>query len=195
MTVSSFILLVQGEKIVTRSESNNKGVVIYCYCQVLIAEKMNLKNEMYFALLLDRASAGPIAIACSRGGTSIEDLAEQFPNLIIREPIDSKLGMTKSQATSIAEKLELKYCKVDDAAEQIMQLYKLFIQKDCTMLEINPLAESADGVLIAADAKLNFDDNASFRQKGVYQCSKMMALQFALSVDFAILDFCRTFQR
>lgn len=151
----------------TRFESDVKGGVVYLYRQVLIAEKMNLKNEMYFALLLDRASAGPIAIACSRGGTSIEDLAEQFPSLIIREPIDSKLGMTKSQAISIAEKLELKYCKVDDAAEQLIRLYKLFIEKDCTMLEVNPLAESADGLLIAADAKLNFDDNAGFRQKGV----------------------------
>tara|TARA_B100000405_G_scaffold85214_1_gene59020 strand:- start:2111 stop:3043 length:933 start_codon:yes stop_codon:yes gene_type:complete len=134
---------------------------------VLVAQKLNLINEMYFAILLDRASAGPMVIACSEGGTSIEDLAETHPDKIIRMKIDVETGLLESQARDLADRLEVNG-SISDAVAQLKALYDVFISSDCTMLEINPLAETAEGMLIAADAKLNFDDNAEYRQKNLF---------------------------
>ena len=134
---------------------------------LLLAKKMNLVAEKYFAILLDRTTMGPLIIACSEGGTSIEDLAEKYPEKIIKEPIDMKAGITDAQALKIAEGLEVTGSKAE-AAEQIKALYNLFVESDCTMVEVNPLAEDADGKLIAADAKIGFDDNASFRQAEIF---------------------------
>ena len=134
---------------------------------VLIAQKLNLINEMYFAILLDRASAGPMVIACSEGGTSIEDLAETHPDKIIRMKIDVETGLSEAQARDLADRLEVNG-SVSDAVAQLKALYDVFISSDCTMLEINPLAETAERMLIAADAKLNFDDNAEYRQKSLF---------------------------
>jgi succinyl-CoA synthetase beta subunit len=134
---------------------------------VLVAQKMKLINEMYFAILLDRASAGPMVIACSEGGTSIEDLAEKHPEKIIRMKIDIKTGLTEAQARDLAERLDVKG-SISDAVTQLQALYDVFINNDCTMLEINPLAETNELQLIAADAKLNFDDNAEYRQKDLF---------------------------
>lgn len=134
---------------------------------LLVAHKMKFTREMYFALLLDRQSAGPMAIACSEGGTSIEDLAEKHPDKIIKLPIDISKGMTDAQAAKLVDGLAVKGDK-KAAAMQLQALYKLFCEKDCTMVEINPLAETADGMLVAADAKLGFDDNAAFRQKELF---------------------------
>eukprot|EP00850_Spirogloea_muscicola_P024197 SM000475S16796 [mRNA] locus=s475:90:2493:+ [translate_table: standard] len=136
--------------------------------KVLVAEKLDLVNEMYFALALDRASAGPVIIACSKGGTSIEELAEKYPDMIIKVPVDAHEGITDEQAATVAAGLKLKVVDKKAAAEQVKKLFELFTQADCTLLEINPLAETKDGRLVAADAKLNFDDNAAYRQKDIF---------------------------
>ncbi|MCO5573355.1 hypothetical protein L7F22_027124 [Adiantum nelumboides] len=136
--------------------------------QVYLCEKLSLVNEMYFAIALDRASAGPVIIACSKGGTSIEDLAEKYPDMIIKVPVDIWTGITDKEAAKVVDGLSLKVSDRSAAIEQIKNLYKLFTEKDCTLLEINPLAETAEKKLVAADAKLNFDDNAAFRQKDVF---------------------------
>lgn len=129
-----------------------------------LAAKMKLTNEMYFAILLDRGTAGPMMIGCSEGGTSIEDLAEKYPEKIIKIPVDIREGITDAQANEMVEGLAVTTDK-KAAAEQIKNLYNMFTACDCTMVEVNPLAETEDGKLIAADAKLGFDDNAAFRQK------------------------------
>merc|ERR1719482_719843 len=107
-------------------------------------------------------------IACSEGGTSIEDLAEQYPDKILKMPVDINVGITDEQALKVVDGLK---CSGDKAAaaEQIKALYKLFVEADCTMVEVNPLAEDAAGNLIAADAKVGFDDNASFRQGPIFE--------------------------
>lgn len=132
-----------------------------------IAKKMKLKREMYFAILLDRKTAGPIMIGCSEGGTSIEDLAEKFPEKIIKIPVDIRTGITDEQAMQMAQGLAVTG-DLKAASQQIKNLYNLFAKCDCTMVEVNPLAEDADGNLIAADAKLGFDDNAAYRQKDIF---------------------------
>ncbi|KAJ7565792.1 hypothetical protein O6H91_02G075200 [Diphasiastrum complanatum] len=136
--------------------------------QVYICEKLSIVNEMYFAIALDRASAGPVIIACSKGGTSIEDLAEKYPDMIIKVPINISTGITNEDAAKAVEGLAPKVAKKDEAIEQVKRIYKLFCESDCTLVEINPLVETADKKLVAADAKLNFDDNAAFRQKEIF---------------------------
>ena len=131
-----------------------------------IAKKMKLTREMYFAILLDRKSAGPMMIGCGEGGTSIEDLAERYPDKIIKIPIDIRTGVTDEQALTMVNGLGVTTDKTA-AADQIKRLYKLFCDSDCTMVEVNPLAETTEG-LLAADAKLGFDDNAAFRQKALF---------------------------
>ncbi|KAH8098002.1 succinate-CoA ligase [Aureococcus anophagefferens] len=114
---------------------------------VMVAEKMNLVNEMYFAILLDRAFGGPVVVACAEGGTSIEDLAESSPEKIIKVPIDVVAGLTDANAEAIVAGLGVSGDK-EAAKKQIASLY--------------------EGTLIAADAKIGFDDNAAFRQKDIF---------------------------
>jgi len=135
---------------------------------VLLAKKMDLKREFYFAIMMDRASQGPMIIACSEGGTSIEDLAESNPEMIIKVPVSLEEGITDDQIATVVNGLGVSGDKTE-AGKQIKALYDLFVDKDCTMVEVNPLAEDADGNLIAADAKIGFDDNASFRQPDVFE--------------------------
>merc|ERR550514_1592497 len=111
---------------------------------LLIAKKMALVNEKYFAILLDRSTMGPLIIACSEGGTSIEDLAEKYPEKIIKVPVAMDIGITDAQALEVAKGLECSG-SLDAAADQIKALYKLFADSDCTMVEVNPLAEDVDG--------------------------------------------------
>jgi len=105
---------------------------------------------------------GPLIISCSEGGTSIEDLAASHPDKILKTPIDINFGITDEQAMAVVNGLEVTGDK-GAAAEQIKSLYKLFVDEDCTMVEVNPLAEDVNGTLLAADAKVGFDDNSAFR--------------------------------
>ena len=152
-----------GEILVTK-QTGPEGKPVNC---LYVAKKMELKNEKYFAILLDRGSGGPLVIACSEGGTSIEDLAEKFPDKIIKVPTDINAGITDDQVAQIVAGLEVSGDQAA-AADQVRGLYNLFLDSDCTMVEVNPLAEDPEGNLIAADAKLGFDDNASFRQKELF---------------------------
>lgn len=134
---------------------------------VLLAKKMQLEREFYFAIMMDRASQGPMIIACAEGGTSIEDLAESNPEKIIKVPVNLEEGITDAQIQTVVDGLTVTGDK-QAAGEQIRALYQLFVDKDCTMVEVNPLAEDSEGNLIAADAKIGFDDNAAFRQAEIF---------------------------
>jgi len=162
--VADYASKMLGQTLVTK-QSGPAGKPVN---EVLIAKKMDLVNEMYFAILLDRASGGPVIIACSEGGTSIEDLAEEKPELIVKVPIHPINGITDAQAAEVVEGLKVTTDK-EAAKEQIKALYNLFVKADCTMVEVNPLAEDSSGLLLAADAKVGFDDNASFRQKDIFK--------------------------
>merc|ERR1719163_1777164 len=103
------------------------------------------------------------------GGTSIEDIAEEDPSAIIKAPVDIIQGLTKAGADDMATKMGFEGEQVAKASDVIMGLYSTFINCDCTMLEINPFAELADGRVIVCDAKVNFDDNAEFRQQAIFE--------------------------
>ncbi|CAA3021719.1 succinate-- ligase [ADP-forming] subunit beta, mitochondrial [Olea europaea subsp. europaea] len=121
------------------------------FSKVYLCDKLSLVNEMYFAITLDRKSAGPLIIACKKGGTSIEDLAEKHPELIVKVPIDVFTGITDEDAAKVVDGLSPKVADRNASIEQI-----------------NPMAETSGKQLVAADAKLNFDDNAAFRQKEIF---------------------------
>lgn len=137
--------------------------------KVYLCQKLSLVNEMYFAITLDRSSAGPLIIACKKGGTSIEDLAEKFPDMIVKVSVDVFKGITDDDAAKVVDGFAPKVADRNASIEQVKKLYELFCKTDCTLLEINPIAETSDNQLVAADAKLNFDDNAAFRQKEIFE--------------------------
>ena len=117
---------------------------------LLIAKKMNLVNEMYFAIMLDRTTMGPLIIACAEGGTSIEDLAEKFPEKIIKVPVKIEEGITDAQAAKVVDGLAVGGDKTA-AAEQIKALYKLFVESDCTMcVEVSYQRPATDAPLLTA---------------------------------------------
>lgn len=135
---------------------------------IMFAEKFQIKTEKYFAILMDRGSGGPIMIGSKTGGTSIEDIAAKDPTAIVKLPVDIMEGISPAQAQEMAGKMGFEGEQAKKAAKSIESLYKVFIECDCTMVEINPFAELTDGRVIVCDAKVGFDDNAEFRQKQIH---------------------------
>eukprot|EP00928_Gymnodinium_smaydae_P036951 TRINITY_DN2573_c0_g1_i3.p1 TRINITY_DN2573_c0_g1~~TRINITY_DN2573_c0_g1_i3.p1 ORF type:complete len:427 (-),score=130.92 TRINITY_DN2573_c0_g1_i3:121-1401(-) len=136
---------------------------------LMLAEKVSIADEKYFAILMDRGSNGPLIIASKTGGTSIEDIAEADPTAILKMPVDIISGITSEMATKMATDMGYKGDQIKAAAELICNLYNVFIECDCTMLEINPLATLEDGRVLVCDSKVGFDDNAEFRQKAIHE--------------------------
>merc|ERR1712062_532621 len=116
----------------------------------------------------ERSMNGPCCIASSEGGVNIEEVAASNPDAIVKFPIDCVEGLSQAGSKDVAVKLGIHESKVYDVAQILQNLYKLFISKDATMVEINPFAEDANGGFFCLDAKLRFDDNAEYRQKGVF---------------------------
>jgi len=136
--------------------------------QVFVCERYYLRKEMYFAILLDRKAGGPAMVVSSQGGMDIETVAKDSPDAIYVEPIDITKGPTPEQTRRVAEKMGFSASKIEEAQAQMNKLYEFFRKYDCTLLEINPIAETSSGAVMAMDAKLNFDDNSSFRQRDVF---------------------------
>jgi len=136
---------------------------------LMLAEKVDIESEKYFAILMDRASGGPLLIGSKTGGTSIEDIAAADPSAILKNAVDIMDGISTDTAMKMAGEMGYAGAQQKDAATLIANLYKVFIECDCTMLEINPLATLKDGRVLVCDAKVNFDDNAEFRQKAIHE--------------------------
>jgi len=152
-----------GHKLIT-IQTGPKGRLV---SKLYIQERLYSRRELYFAIVMDRSHDGPVVVVSQRGGMNIEDVAKETPEEIFKFPIDIKVGLTKKQSENIAEALGFTVLK--DAAEQFMNLWKLFVEKDATLLEINPLIETPSLQVICADAKINFDDNSDFRQKELFE--------------------------
>merc|ERR1711994_571196 len=135
---------------------------------VMVTERKYTRKEYYIAFMNERAFNGPVIIASSEGGVNIEETAEKNPDAIVKFPIDVMEGLSKEGARNVAEKLGVNSAKLDDVADILLNLYKLFTTKDASMVEINPFAEDNSGNFVCLDAKLKFDDNADFRQKAVF---------------------------
>ena len=135
--------------------------------KLLVAEALEIKRELYFAILIDRETSGPLIIASTEGGVEIEKTAEESPEKIIRELIDPALGLQPYQTRKIAKQLGFASTEMRAACKLFSSLYRLFISSDCSMVEVNPLVVTKGGDVFALDAKFNFDDNALFRQPDV----------------------------
>jgi succinyl-CoA synthetase beta subunit len=131
--------------------------------RVLVAESADIAREIYFAVLLDRATAAPVIVASTEGGVEIEAVAAKSPEKIIREPIDPLTGLQPFQTRKLAKQLGFESSQLKSVSKLLEGLYRTFIAYDCSMVEVNPLVVTAKGDVLALDAKFNFDDNALYR--------------------------------
>ena len=131
--------------------------------RVLVAESAEIVREIYFAVLLDRATAAPLIVASTEGGVEIETVAAKSPEKIIREPIDPLAGLQPFQTRKLAKQLGFESSQIKSASKLFEGLYRTFIAFDCSMVEVNPLVVTTKGDALALDAKFNFDDNALYR--------------------------------
>ena len=131
--------------------------------KVLVAESAEIAREIYFAILLDRATAVPLIVASPEGGVEIETVAVKSPEKIIREAIDPLAGLQPFQTRKLAKQLGFDSSQLKSASKLFEGLYRTFIAFDCSMVEVNPLVVTAKGDVLALDAKFNFDDNALYR--------------------------------
>jgi succinyl-CoA synthetase beta subunit len=152
-----------GSRLVTH-QTGPEGRIVK---RVLIEEGLQIQKEYYLGIVIDRAVAKPVLMASKAGGMEIEKVAEESPDLILKEPIEISLGLTAFQARKLAFGLELPPTLVNQAAGFMMALYKAFQDTDASLAEINPFLLTADGTFYALDAKLNFDDNALYRHPDI----------------------------
>jgi succinyl-CoA synthetase beta subunit len=131
--------------------------------KVLVAESADIAREIYFAILLDRATAAPLIVASTEGGVEIEAVAAKSPEKIIREAIDPLAGLQPFQTRKVAKQLSFDSSQLKNASKLFEGIYRTFIAFDCSMVEVNPLAVTTKGEVLALDAKFNFDDNALYR--------------------------------
>jgi succinyl-CoA synthetase beta subunit len=135
--------------------------------KVLVAESAQIAREVYFAILLDRATAAPLIVASTEGGVEIEAVAAKSPEKIIRESIDPLAGLQPFQTRKLAKQLQFESSQLKAVSKLFDGLYRAFIGLDCSMVEVNPLVVTPKGEVLALDAKFNFDDNALFRHPEV----------------------------
>jgi succinyl-CoA synthetase beta subunit len=150
-------------KLVT-PQTGPEGKVVH---KVLVEEGVNIGQEMYLGITVDRGKECPVLIASKEGGMEIEELAKTSPEKIIKEWVDPGVGLKPFQVSKIAFGLQLDANLRRPVSQLITSLYKLFVDKDCSLAEINPLVVTREGQAIALDAKLNFDDNGLYRHKEV----------------------------
>ncbi len=135
--------------------------------RLLIEEGCDIQKEYYIGLVLDRATSRVVMMASEEGGTEIEEVAAATPEKIFKEVIDPVVGLTGFQARRLAFNINIPHDLLGKAVKFMIGLYTAFVEKDCSIAEINPLVTTGDGEVLALDAKLNFDDNALFRQKDI----------------------------
>ena len=132
--------------------------------KVLLAEGVKFHSEIYVGMTIDRNSKSVILMASREGGVEIEEVAKENPDAIIKVPIEADLGMTTFAARKIAFRLFDDFNLVKQAADLFQKMYQICLDTDASLVEINPLVITDDNKLLALDGKMNFDDNAMFRQ-------------------------------
>lgn len=137
--------------------------------RLLIEEGCDIQKEYYVGFVLDRDSSRVVLMASEEGGTEIEEVAEKTPEKIFKEYIDPVVGLTPFQARRIAFNINIPKELVNQSVKFMLGLYQVFVEKDCSIAEINPLVTTGDGRVMALDAKLNFDSNALYRHKDIVE--------------------------
>ncbi|MBK8725414.1 MAG: ADP-forming succinate--CoA ligase subunit beta [Holophagaceae bacterium] len=134
---------------------------------VFISDPVDIDRELYLAFLVDRVTSRVTLMASTEGGVEIEEVAEKTPEKILKVTVDPALGLTGFQARQIAFGLGLQGDSFKKGVTFLLNLYRLFTEKDCSMVEVNPLVITKQGDVIALDAKIGFDDNGLFRHPDV----------------------------
>jgi succinyl-CoA synthetase beta subunit len=131
--------------------------------KLLIEELADIKQELYVALTIDRGHRGPALLVSTQGGMDIEEVAANNPEDIHTEPVDPLSGLMPFQTRRMIRKLGLDQAVASEAAKVLSALYRVFVENDCSLVEINPLIITGEGHVVALDAKINLDDDAMFR--------------------------------
>lgn len=137
--------------------------------RLLIEEGCDIKKEYYVGIVVDRATGRVVMMASEEGGTEIEEVAEHSPEKIFKEVVDPAVGLQVFQARRLAYAINIPNELVNKTIKFMTALYKAFVEKDCSIAEINPLVVTGSGDVMALDAKLNFDSNALYRHKDILE--------------------------
>ena len=154
---------ILGKKLITPQTGSDGKLVNRLY----IEDGCDIKSEFYFSMVIDRVSSKISVIASTEGGMDIEKVADETPEKILSFTIDPTIGFQAFHSRLIANSLRLTGSSFKQANNFFTQLYKLFTEKDASLLEINPLVLTGENNLIALDAKMSFDNNALFRHKNI----------------------------
>ncbi len=141
---------------------NIKGLTVE---KVLVTPAIDIKEEYYIGIVLDRASQAPVVMVSAAGGVDIEQVAEETPEKIVKQPIDVRWGLLPMQARGLLAQAGMPHNVIAKGGAILSTLARVFMESDATLAEINPLALTTDGQVLAADAKILIDDNALPRQK------------------------------
>jgi succinyl-CoA synthetase beta subunit len=148
-----------GQVLVTH-QTGEEGKLV---SKVMVADAVEITKEYYLAILMDRESKSPVIVASTEGGVNIEDVAEHTPEKIFHQVIHPLLGLQPYEVRKLSAKLGFSGDQARQFGKLLGALYRLFIECDCSMVEINPLVTTPDGRVLALDAKFDFDDNALYR--------------------------------
>jgi len=135
--------------------------------KVLVQEAADIAREVYVGLVVDRASGMPVLMACAEGGVEIEEVAARSPEKILKAAVSPEAGLQPFQARRLAFELEFTPDQVPKAEQIMIALARVFLDKDCSLAEINPLVVTPKGDVVVLDAKMTFDDNALFRHPDI----------------------------
>tara|TARA_Y100001968_G_scaffold324315_1_gene363411 strand:- start:82 stop:1257 length:1176 start_codon:yes stop_codon:yes gene_type:complete len=135
--------------------------------KIYITKAFDIAHEYYVAITLDRSKNQDVIMASTEGGMDIEKVAEETPDKIIKVWVDPVKGLEKDQVAKLASGLGFEEDLFDQASDVFRKLYSCYIEKDTTLLEINPLVKTEDNNIVALDSKFNFDGNAMFRHSNI----------------------------
>jgi len=146
------------------AQTGGEGRPVRC---VLVEQAVSIRKELYLSMLLDRSTRRPVIIASAAGGMDIEEVAAREPQRVLREGLDPCAGLRAYQIRRICESLGLEKPQLKQAASLLQALVRLYLEKDATLVEVNPLVVTEAGDLVALDAKVQVDDNALYRHRDV----------------------------
>ena len=149
----------------TRLVTNQTGPTGVPVEKVMIAETLDIKDELYLSIVIDGDIGAPVVMASSEGGMDIEEVAATTPEKIFRVIADPLIGLSPYHARDLAIALEVPSESIRATTKIIIDLYRVFIENDCSLVEVNPLVVTNDNAVVALDAKINLEDDALFRHQ------------------------------
>ena len=163
--VEKYASSILGNKLVTKQTGPNGKIVKNLY----IESGCSISHEYYLAILVDRELKMPLIMASTEGGMDIEEVAENTPEAIFKIYVDPVAGLQQADAEGLAKSLDLTGKAVDSFVENVTGLFELFVSKDCSMVEINPMVRTEEDQIVLLDAKVGFDENALFRHPDIME--------------------------